>query len=89
MANISSSSTSLIVFAFLHLVILIIAKLHFYFTKETILKNNYRFYQAIIIDNIENVTLALFMQFSTQYANYTSLLIIIYAALSLLSLFQS
>lgn len=74
--------------ATLHLLIFIGSKFHFYFTRETFAATP-SFLHTMVVDHIQNFSLAILLQFSTEKASYAALLMLLYSAYSLLSIAQN
>jgi len=53
------------------------------------MNNNPTFLHTMLIDNLQNFTIALLMQFSSPASSFTPVLMILYSVYSLLSLSQS
>jgi hypothetical protein len=86
LSNLGSSSAVLIFLVSLHLVFIVCSKIHFWFTFETLSKNCPQFTHALIVEQLQNISIAVLLLSTSEKSSYVSLLMVLFAGYPLLSL---
>jgi lipoprotein signal peptidase len=86
LSNADQASSVLIFLVSLHLLFIAVSKVHFYFTFDQLSKSYPQFTHTMIIEQVQNISIAFASLATTSQSSYTPIIMILFAVYPLLSL---